>query len=284
MSDLRPLGSERLQGDEKIRRILEIARYKEVPKQVVNEVSSVEYSKTLSDGVKYVIAKEKLGYIIKKSINEGVEEYIEPMKNRRYYNSYSQALKRLNLLAREVNYTQGVNEETNLFGEQKKFVLKTPTPPAPEPSYDEPTADLGVDAQSDMDMSTEPSMDTTTDTGSELDFDMGMDTGSEETPDMGMETPSGEEGTDFKTIQKITGKLSQKIRELDSAQGLDSSNMKYVINSILSAMDLEKFKDEDKDEVIERLEGEIDYGMEDTSVDVKADEDGGGMDMELDME
>ena len=59
MSDLRPLGSERLQGDEKIRRILEIARYKEVPKQVVNEVSSVEYSKTLSDGVKYVIAKEK---------------------------------------------------------------------------------------------------------------------------------------------------------------------------------------------------------------------------------
>ncbi len=287
MSDLRPLGSERLQGDEKIRRILEIARYKEVPKQVVNEVSSVEYSKTLSDGVKYVIAKEKLGYIIKKSINEGVEEYIEPMKNRRYYNSYSQALKRLNLLAREVNYTQGVNEETNLFGEQKKFVLKTPKS-APEPTYDEPSADLGMDAgleaQTDLEMPAEPSMDAGSDTGSELDFDLGMDAGTEETPDMGMETPSGEEGTDFKTIQKITGKLSQKIRELDSAQGLDSSNMKYVINSILSAMDLEKFKDEDKDEVIERLEGEIDYGMEDTSVDVTADEDEGGMDMELDME
>ena len=29
--------------------------------------------------------------LIKKSINEGVEEYIEPMKNRKYYNSYSQA-------------------------------------------------------------------------------------------------------------------------------------------------------------------------------------------------
>jgi hypothetical protein len=287
MSDLRPLGSERLQGDEKIRRILEIARYKEVPKQVVNEVSSVEYSKTLSDGVKYVIAKEKLGYIIKKSINEGVEEYIEPMKNRRYYNSYSQALKRLNLLAREVNYTQGVNEETTLFGEQKKFVLKTPKS-APEPTYDEPSADLGMDAgleaQTDLEMPAEPSMDAGTDTGSDLDFDLGMDAGTEETPDMGMEPPTDEEGTDFKTIQKITGKLSQKLRELDSTQGLDSSNMKYVINSILSAMDLEKFKDEDKDEVIERLEGEIDYGMEDTSVDVTADEDGGGMDMELDME
>ena len=279
MSDLRPLGSERLQGDEKIRRILEIARYKEVPKQVVNEVSSVEYSKTLSDGVKYVIAKEKLGYIIKKSINEGVEEYIEPMKNRRYYNSYSQALKRLNLLAREVNYTQGVNEETSLFGEQKKFVLKTPKPSTPEPTYDEPSADLGMDAgleaQTDLEMSAEPSMDAGTDTGSELDFDMGMDAGGEETPDMGMETPSGEEGTDFKTIQKITGKLSQKLRELDSTQGLDSSNMKYVINSILSAMDLEKFKEEDKEEVIERLEGEIDYGLDDTSVDVTADTEGG---------
>jgi len=279
MSDLRPLGSERLQGDEKIRRILEIARYKEVPKQVVNEVSSVEYSKTLSDGVKYVIAKEKLGYIIKKSINEGVEEYIEPMKNRRYYNSYSQALKRLNLLAREVNYTQGVNEETSLFGEQKKFVLKTPKPSTPEPTYDEPSADLGMDAgleaQTDLEMSAEPSMDAGTDTGSELDFDMGMDAGGEETPDMGMETPSGEGETDFKTIQKITGKLSQKLRELDSTQGLDSSNMKYVINSILSAMDLEKFKEEDKDEVIERLEGEIDYGLDDTSVDVTADTEGG---------
>jgi hypothetical protein len=92
---------------------------------------------------------------------------------------------------------------------------------------------------------------------------------------MGMETPSGEGETDFKTIQKITGKLSQKLRELDSTQGLDSSNMKYVINSILSAMDLEKFKEEDKEEVIERLEGEIDYGLDDTSVDVTADTEGG---------
>ena len=142
MSDLRPLGSERLQGDDKIRRILEIARYKEVPKQVVNELSSVEYSKTLSDGVKYVIAKEKLGYIIKKSINEGVEEYIEPMKNRKYYNSYSQALKRLNLLAREVNYTQGVNEGIDLLNEQKRYTLKTPKSAITEPTYDEPSADL----------------------------------------------------------------------------------------------------------------------------------------------
>lgn len=278
MSDLKPLGSERLQGDEKIRRILEIARYKEVPKQVVNELSSVEYSKTLSDGVKYVIAKEKLGYIIKKSINEGVEEYIEPMKNRKYYNSYSQALKRLNLLAREVNYVQGVNEGIDLFNEQKKYTLKTPKPPVSEPTYDEPAPDMsmdtGVNAEMDLDMGTEP----TTDTGSEMDMDLtaDLDMGTEEptsdmgSMDMGSMDMGKEDAVDFKTIQKITGKLSQKLRQLDSTQGLDSSNMKYVINSILSAMDLEKMEETDKDEVIERIEGEIDYGLEDTSVDIEA--------------
>lgn len=276
MSDLKPLGSERLQGDEKIKRILEIARYKEVPKQVVNELSSVEYSKTLSDGVKYVIAKEKLGYIIKKSINEGVEEYIEPMKNRKYYNSYSQALKRLNLLAREVNYVQGVNEGIDLFNEQKRYTLKTPKPAPSETTYDEPTPDMsmdsGIGAEADLGMGSETSA------GGELDLGLDMDMGAEQPTDMGMDLgsedtemkPTDEGDVDFKTIQKITGKLSQKLRELDSTQGLDSSNMKYVINSILSAMNLEKFNEDDKDEVIERLEGEIDYGLEDTGVDIEA--------------
>ena len=268
MSDLRPLGSERLQGDDKIRRILEIARYKEVPKQVVNELSSVEYSKTLSDGVKYVIAKEKLGYIIKKSINEGVEEYIEPMKNRKYYNSYSQALKRLNLLAREVNYTQGVNEGIDLFNEQKRYTLKTPKSAITEPTYDEPSADLsptdGLDAEMNMDMGLEPSSEPMGD------LDLGLDAEpTDETPDFGSEPTTGEEAVDFKTIQKITGKLSQKLRELDSQQGLDSANIKYVINSILSAIDMEKLKEEDKEEIIERIEGEIDYGLDDTSVDIE---------------
>ena len=247
MSDLKPLGSERLQGDEKIRRILEIARYKEVPKQVVNELSSVEYSKTLSDGVKYVIAKEKLGYIIKKSINEGVEEYIEPMKNRKYYNSYSQALKRLNLLAREVNYTQGVNEGIDLFNEQKRYTLKTPKPATPEPTYDEPSADLsptdGLDAEMNLDMDMGMGSEPSDEPMGDLDLGLG-DEPTDESPDLGVEPSAGEDAVDFKTIQKITGKLSQKLREFDSQQGLDSANIKYVINSILSAIDMEKLKEE----------------------------------------
>ena len=37
MGDLRPLGSEKLQGMYKIKRILEIAKYNETPKTDINE-------------------------------------------------------------------------------------------------------------------------------------------------------------------------------------------------------------------------------------------------------
>ena len=102
MADLKPIGSERLQGQEKINRILEISRYKEITPSNINETSRVEFEKTLADGHQYEIIKEKTGYIIKKRIDESLD-YIEPMKNRTYYRSYSQALKRLNLMAGEIN-------------------------------------------------------------------------------------------------------------------------------------------------------------------------------------
>ena len=51
MADLRPLGSEKLQGQDKISRILEIANYGSKP-STVNESksSSAEYSIQLADG------------------------------------------------------------------------------------------------------------------------------------------------------------------------------------------------------------------------------------------
>ena len=62
MAGLKPIGSEKLQGMDKINRILEISRYKENTPQPVNEDKSVEYRKTLSDGNEYQIVKEKNGY------------------------------------------------------------------------------------------------------------------------------------------------------------------------------------------------------------------------------
>ena len=224
MSDLKPIGSEKLQGQDKIKRIMEIARYNEVMPSNINETSRSEFSISLVDGNKYQIVKEKQGYIIKTTISESETGYIEPMKNRKYYNSYSQALKRLNLLTKEVNRVNENEEGTSLFGEQKKYTLKTPTPaeptpdavsaiapPAPPavPSPELPPSpieggdenvDVNMDAELDTDMGTE-------DIDVNMDAEMGDD-------DMGKE--DSEEKVTFKTIQKLTGKLTQKIRTLDN--------------------------------------------------------------------
>ena len=45
MADLKPIGSEKLQGQEKINRILEIARYKENTPSNLNETSRVEFER-----------------------------------------------------------------------------------------------------------------------------------------------------------------------------------------------------------------------------------------------
>ena len=107
MGNLKPIGSEKLQGMDKIKRMIEISRYNENIPQPINEDKSNEFKKVLSDGNTYNIVKEKNGYVIKKGINESTQEYLDPMKNRKYYSSYSQALKRLNLIIKEVNVSEG---------------------------------------------------------------------------------------------------------------------------------------------------------------------------------
>ena len=127
MGGLKPVGSEKLEGMDKIRRIMEIARYNENIPTPVNEDKSSEYKLSLADGNTYEIIKERQGYIIKQTISESVSEYIEPMKNRKYYSSYSQALKKMNLMAREFNQLHGNESGTSLFegDEKKKMTLNT---------------------------------------------------------------------------------------------------------------------------------------------------------------
>ena len=122
MSKLKPVGSEKLQGLDKIQRIMEIARYKEVIPQSINEVSSREYQIVLADGQTYSIDKEKLGYVIKKKVNEDFD-YVEPMKNRSHYRSYSQAFKKLNLIAQEVNRLTETEENISLFSKTVNLLV-----------------------------------------------------------------------------------------------------------------------------------------------------------------
>ncbi len=288
MADLKPIGSERLQGQEKINRILEISRYKEITPSNINETSRVEFEKTLADGHQYEIIKEKTGYIIKKRINESLD-YIEPMKNRTYYRSYSQALKRLNLMAGEINRLFENEEDVSMYqiSEQKRFTLKTPKAPMPEPAAELPppapapeegSMDAPLDdASLDMPAGDEMDMDMELDTP---EGDMDIDMSSEEEPMDGEE-----EDVTFKTIQKLTGKLGQKIRMMNDSVGMTSEDVKYVINSVLSALDLSKLDEEDQEDIMSKFEEdqESDYDSDmgsmgdDEDIDVDMDTD---MDME----
>lgn len=264
MADLKPIGSEKLTGESKIKRILEISRYKENIPNNINETARTEYSKVLSDGKEYEIVKEKMGYVIKKRVDESYD-YIEPMKNRKHYNSYSAALKRLNLIAKEVNRLSENEEETPLFnlGEQKRFTLKTPRPtPPPAPVSDQPVAPTEMpapmgDVTSADDM---PPVDMSQNMGGE---ETPMPDMGDEMPDMGNEMPDmgGKEEVSFRTIQKLTGKLGQKLRMLDDTVGMTSEDVKYVLNSILSAVDLSKLEDEDREDILAKFEEDYDEDM-----------------------
>ena len=265
MADLKAIGSEKLTGQDKIKRIMEIARYNETKPSNINETSRSEFSISLVDGNNYQIVKEKAGYIIKKTISESETDYIEPMKNRKYYSSYSQALKRLNLLTKEVNRLNENEEGTSLFGEQKKYTLKTPQPasaPAPESVPEVPAAPPAVPSPElppspigGGEDAAAPEGDAAL--GDDALGDMGLgddeDLGGTD-DDMGMGGETEEEKVTFKTIQKLTGKLTQKIRNLDNEEGMTSEDIKYVINMILSSLELKNLSEEDKESIMSKFE------------------------------
>jgi len=246
MGKLKPVGSEKLDGMDKINRIMEIARYNEHIPQPINEDSSNEYKITLADGFNYQIVKEKNGYIIKKGLNESVD-YLEPIKNRKYYSSYSAAFKRLNLITKEVNINEGQDKNISLFTEseesEKKYYLKlnaneqaAPAPaPVPSPTPETETPVPPSEPEAEM-----PPMDDMSDEGQD------------------------DEVVTFKTIQKLTGKLGQKLRTLnaDEETKMSSDDIKYVINSVLSALDLNTLESEDKEEIMSKFEGGEEMGME----------------------
>jgi hypothetical protein len=266
MGGLKPIGSEKLQGMDKIRRIMEIARYNENIPQPLNETGKDEYSVTFADGNVYTIVKEKLGYIIKKSLNESETDYLGSITERKYYNSYSQALKRLNLMIKEVNTLVGNKTGISLFeGDdvKKKYTLKLPTKketnegldleldeqvpaPVPAPQPVEPQQPAPAPVPAPQPVEPQPEMG-----GEEEMIDEPMD-------DEPMDDESEKKGEEisFKTIQKLTGRLTQKIRKYTEEDEMSSDDTKYIINSILSSLDLDVLDDDDVDQIIDRLEGD----------------------------
>jgi len=144
--------------------------------------------------------------------------------------------------------------------EEQKKVLKVDAPKAEEPVEDEVEDEVDVDMGGDI-----------------ADVDFGgeeTEEGGDEFGDEGMEDEEGDDNT--KKIQKYTGKIGQMLRDMDET---DSDLEKYVINSIISAMHLDEMDDEDKEDIIAKLEGEEDEeGMDDF------DMEGGDEEVDVDLD
>ena len=327
MGGLKPIGSEKLEGMDKIRRIMEIARYKENIPKPINEDKSSEYKLSLSDGNTYEIIKERQGYIIKQTISESVSDYIAPMKNRRYYSSYSQALKKMNLMAREFNQLHGNESGTSLFEQEDekkkdtKYVISTSkktegqpvttttttiavppvaAPPVAAPPVAAPTTPQPMEEQGDPTLNPllapqpgpapapDPAAAPAPDPSAAPAPDPAAAPAPEEVPmtdevPVPEEVPATEEEVTFKIIQKLTGKLAQKIRTYTGQEEMSSNDTKYVINSILSALDLTTLEEDDVEDIISRLEGEEEEidGEEESLDGEEIDTEGEGMEDEV---
>ena len=135
MGELKPVGSEKLKGDAKIQRILDLTYYQS--DKVLKESS--EIVKEAKSGV-YGIVKEKDGYYVKKGLNENSLDYIGGMfmKNKNKFSSYNEALKKLEFLTEQEN-----------LQEATKYVLKQPKTapvPAEDPVVPPAVGDPSMDA------------------------------------------------------------------------------------------------------------------------------------------
>lgn len=232
MADLKPLGSEKLQGDDKLKRILELTYYGNKSKSTSS--AKAEYVTESVNGV-YGIVREKDGYYVKKGLNESSLDYIGGlfMKNKNKFSSYAEALKRLELLN-----GQELQEAT-------KYVLKQKSPVAnAEATAPEPVTDMPAEPAP----MPEPSAEPTPEVPAEEPM---MEPSPEEIPsdEMGGE---GKPSDYMAEIQKFAGKLGQELR--DQKEKMESDDIKYVLNMVISAVNLDKLEDEDIEEIAKKFE------------------------------
>ena len=248
MAELKPLGSEKLNGDDKLKRILELTYYKNANNKP--QTKSTELVSEAKNGGVYGIVKEKDGYYVKRGLNESSLDYIGGMfmKNKNKFSSYGEALKRLELV-------KGQEE----LQEATKYVLKQNKPqeevPAAEPSMDvpapaaEPSADMPAP---DMEAPEMTSTDTEAPDMEAPSDDMGGE-------DMGDESSVEGKPSDYMAeVQKFAGKLGQELR--DQKEKMESDDIKYVLNMIISAVDLDKLEEEDIEEISKKFERDEDFG------------------------
>ena len=242
MADLKPLGSEKLNGDDKLKRILELTYFNDKNKKSSSvKPELVKESKT---GGVYGIVKEKDGYYVKRGLNESSLDYIGGMfmKNKNRFSSYADAYKRL-------DFIKGQEE----LQEATKYVLKQNKPqeeaPMPEPSMDLPPA---------------PEADASGDMGAPSD-DVALPVDDMSGEDVATDDEAGKRSSYMAEAQKFAGKLGQELRDLQDK--MESDDIKYILNMVISAVKLDNLDDEDIEEIGKKFERDEDeMGSEEPSI------------------
>jgi hypothetical protein len=240
MAELKPLGSEKLNGDDKLKRILELT-YFNSNKNNGRSSSKPELVKESKNGGVYGVVKEKDGYYVKRGLNESSLDYIGGMfmKNKNKFSSYAEAFKRLELLKGQ----EELQEATKYVLKQNKPQQEAPMPEAPMDLPPAPAADASGDVPPPPAEGGDAPMDAPT--------DMPPAEGGED-------EDAGKRSSYMAEAQKYAGKLGQELRDLHDR--MESDDIKYILNMIISAVDLDKLSDEDIEDIAKKFEREEEEG------------------------
>jgi len=228
MDSIRAVGSELLQGQEKHNRLIELMGIKKTVNESKKSVNNEDYIIHAADGKSYGIFRENKNFFVKYA-NKHTEdsndfEYIGGLvrKTKELHESYSDAFKRLNVMISDINQKYGVKNPKTLFEADKQYMLQ-PEAPTSEAPTSAPTTDAGLPAPA---------------------------------PDTTQPAAEGDENDPVKMVQSLTGKLGQALRDnMQNEQVSNAEMVKYVLNSVLSAVDLNKLTPEDKEVLNNKILG-----------------------------
>jgi hypothetical protein len=89
----------------------------------------------------------------------------------------------------------------------------------------------------------------------DMEGDMGAPPPDMEGEELDDEKPKEKKVSEIKRIQILVGKLAQKIRSYEEERDLSNKEVKYIVNSILSAIDVDVLDEDDIEQIISKLEG-----------------------------
>lgn len=250
-------------------------------------VANVESSFFGHDGKHYAIVRESSAFVLKVSDNLNAQvaedfDYIGGLKNREKYTakSITEIQRRFNIMDIESKRKYGeslINESQKL---SEKYVLKLPNQnniaDISFPEMGNKKKNSGLDQNSDAGLDSDFGGDESLDSGMD-DFEMNdsseMDSDKpSDNPDDYKDVDEDSIGGDVteKNIQQLAGKLAYQLRQFDDETYSDTA--KFAMSMATSAVQSDKVDDEDKADIVKKIEKKFGENSEEDGSEGLADE------------